>query len=63
MCARSEVGQEQILEGLRIRYVCCVVEYLETTVTIQNLIHEEIKNGLNYDNAYHHSVQVFPSAL
>jgi hypothetical protein len=31
--------------------------YLGTTVTNQNLIHEEIKSRLNSDNACYHSVQ------
>jgi hypothetical protein len=31
--------------------------YLETTVTNQNLIQEEIKRRLNSDNACYHSVQ------
>jgi hypothetical protein len=40
--------------------------YLETTITNQNLIQEEIKRRLNSGNACHHSVQnmfVFSSAV
>jgi hypothetical protein len=36
-------------------------KYLETTVTNQNLIQEEIKKRLNSDNACYHSVQNFSS--
>jgi hypothetical protein len=32
-------------------------KHLETTVTNQNLIQEEIKSKLNYANACYHSVQ------
>jgi hypothetical protein len=32
-------------------------KYLETTLTNQNSIQEEIKSRLNSGNAYHHSVQ------
>jgi hypothetical protein len=34
-------------------------KYLGTTVTNQNLIHEEIKTRMNSDNASYHSVQNF----
>jgi hypothetical protein len=38
--------------------------YLETTVTNQNLIQEEIKKGWNSGNAYYHSAQnLLPSRL
>jgi hypothetical protein len=37
-------------------------KYLETTVTNQNLIHEEIKRRLNSGNACYSSVQNFPSS-
>jgi hypothetical protein len=33
------------------------IRHLGTTVTDQNLIHEEIKNRINSDNASSHSVQ------
>jgi hypothetical protein len=33
-------------------------KYLETTVTNQNLIQEEIKRSLNSGNAFYHSVAV-----
>jgi hypothetical protein len=32
-------------------------KYLETTLTVQNCMHEEIKSGLNSGNACYHSVQ------
>jgi hypothetical protein len=39
-------------------------KYLETTVTNQNLILEEIKRRLNSGNAWYHSVQsLLPSRL
>jgi len=40
-------------------------KYLETTLTNQNDIHDEIKSRLNSGNAYFHSVQnlVFPSHI
>jgi hypothetical protein len=39
-------------------------KYLGTTVTYQNLIHEEIKSRLHSDNVYCHSVQnLLPSRL
>jgi hypothetical protein len=33
------------------------IQYVETTVTHQNLIQEEIKSRLNSDNACYHSAQ------
>jgi hypothetical protein len=36
--------------------------YLGTTITIQNLIQEEIKRGLNSGNTYYHSVQNLSSS-
>jgi hypothetical protein len=38
------------------------LKYLETTVTNQNLIQEEIKRRLNSGNACYHSVQNLPSS-
>jgi cell shape-determining protein MreC len=37
-------------------------KYLETTVTNQNLIQEEVKRRLNSGNASYHSVQNLPSS-
>jgi hypothetical protein len=54
---RNEGQNHDIKIANRCFEIVAQFKYLGTTVTYQNLIHEEIKIRLNSGNAYYHSVQ------
>jgi hypothetical protein len=60
----QNVGQNQDIKiGNRCFENVEEFRYLGTTITNQNLIHEEIKRRLNSGNAYYHSVLELLSSL
>jgi hypothetical protein len=64
LSCHQNVGQNRDIKIANISFEnVSQFKYLETTVTNQNLIQEEIKRRLNSGNAYYHSAQNLLSSL
>jgi hypothetical protein len=67
MSRSKKTGQKHIMKITNRSFEdWAKLKYLGTTLTDQNYVQEEIKSGLNSENAFYHSNQilfVFPAAV